>query len=246
MKRLNNFFHKLPCKNNAIINLQETHLGANEVSKLKYQWKWGCLQSPAINNSGGVAILYNESYFDQIIRTKIDHLGRLCAIYAKKDEETYYFLNLYSPNNHYVAEEFINKIDDWLEEAIEYEPLINIVISGDFNVVFNNQIDCVNRNQTCQEKVVVKKLEQLKLKYKMVDSYRHHNTYGGFTWGRDNPSYLRSRLDHILVSKTLADKSISSNVTANPNESDHNLLYTEISLDRVPYGPGITRANAAP
>jgi len=34
LKRLNNFFHKLPFSKNVVINLQETHLNSNELSKL--------------------------------------------------------------------------------------------------------------------------------------------------------------------------------------------------------------------
>jgi len=79
----------------------------------------------------------------------------------------------------------------------------------------------------------------------LIDTYRKSNQYGGFTWGRDNPSYLRSRLDHIFCSKNISNNQISSNVSPLPNESDHRTVYTEFELTRVPYGPGIIRCNAS-
>ena len=118
------------------------------------------------------------------------------------------------------------------------------MINGDFNVIFDETKDSINRNQSKQEKEVVHLVTQIMTKFKLIDLFRHHNSFGGFTWGRDNPSFLRSRLDHTLVSANLADMSIGSTVTCYPNESDHNLVYSEISLDQISYGPGIVRVNA--
>ena len=53
MKRINSFFNQLPCKNNVVICLQETHLNVIECNALDTQWKCGTVQSPAHNNSGG-------------------------------------------------------------------------------------------------------------------------------------------------------------------------------------------------
>ncbi len=78
----------------------------------------------------------------------------------------------------------------------------------------------------------------------IVDTFRSLNGYGGFTWGRDRPSYMRSRLDHIFVSKNLSKSLIASNVNSSPNESDHKTLYSEFEINKVLYGPGIIRANS--
>ena len=48
-----------------IINLQETHL--TDENNLKYQWKWGSVQSPGSSNSCGVAILYNVKYLLKLV-----------------------------------------------------------------------------------------------------------------------------------------------------------------------------------
>jgi len=245
LKRLNNFWHKLPFTKNVIINLQETHYSKKDKSKLEYQWKWGSLQSTTENNSGGVAILYNKSFFDEIIKHKNDQEGRMCALYARKDSDNFFFLNIYAPNNHYDAITFFYEVEKWLIEATEYDSTINIVISGDYNFVFDCGVDSVGRNQSKQERNVVRLFNAITTRFNLIDTYRKSNQYGGFTWGRDNPSYLRSRLDHIFCSKNISNNQISSNVSPLPNESDHRTVYTEFELTRVPYGPGIIRCNAS-
>jgi len=83
----------------------------------------------------------------------------------------------------------------------------------------------------------------IKIRY-LSDSYRVVNSYGGYTWGKNNPTYIRSRLDHILVHKNLACKIKTSNVTYEFNESDHQYLSTEICVSELKYGPGILRVNS--
>ncbi len=161
LKRLNNFWHKLPFAKNVIINLQETHLPKKDKSKLEYQWKWGSHQSTTENNSGGVAILYNKSYFDEIIRCKSDYDGRMCAIYACNENVNYFYLNIYAPNNHYDATTFSYEVERWIIEAVEYDPAINIIILGDFNLVFDLDLDSIGRNQSKQEANVVRLLRCL-------------------------------------------------------------------------------------
>ncbi len=104
LKRINSLFHKLPYKLNCVINLQETHF--TNCSDIKYHWKWGSVVSNGTSNSCGVAILYNSSYFDDILGIDYDSNGRYCALHAAKDEETYLFINVYAPNDHKISIEF--------------------------------------------------------------------------------------------------------------------------------------------
>jgi len=91
LKRLCSQFQKRPFGVNWVLNLQETHLTDKKV--LPYHWKWGDVQSPGSSNSSGVAILYNKSYFDEILGYGSDCEGRFCYLVASKIEETYLFLN---------------------------------------------------------------------------------------------------------------------------------------------------------
>ncbi len=37
---------------------------------------------------------------------------------------------------------------------------------------------------------------------------------------------------------------VASNVNSQPNESDHKVVYSEFEISKIPYGPGIIRANS--
>jgi len=135
-------------------------------------------------------------------------------------------------------------IQSKIEHFVANDPTINLVIAGDFNFVFSPQIDSIGRNQSKKEAELVNVVENFMLNYSLCDSYRVLNNYGGFTWGKNNPKYIRSRLDHILVSKRLSCNIKASTVTYEFNESDHQYLYTELLISEMKYGPGIQRVNA--
>jgi exonuclease III len=243
-KRLINFFRSLSFSQHNVINLQETHLNKSEIKDLDHNWKYGTIQSPANSNSGGVAILYNKTYFDEIISTKALPNGRICSFTARKEEDVYLFLNIYAPNKCIDKMPFYNLIEELLWESVNTHPEVIIVISGDFNLVFDPNTDSINRDQNESEKRVKNYLLEIMGRFNLIDSYRCINRYGGYTWGRDNPKYVRSRLDHILISKKISQNILDSNTYLTPNESDHRLLITEVDLKKIPFGPGIIRVNS--
>ncbi len=242
MKRVFNKLNKLPFKNNCIINLQETHF--TNKTTLPYHWKTGSVQSNGTSSSAGVAILYNSNYFDNIIETDGDGEGRFCSLTCSKEGEIFIFFNIYAPNDHYVSYDFFQRVKEKIQVSQTKYPNSNIFLSGDLNVVFNPNIDSIGRNQTKQEIKVVELLNDIKLLFNLTDCYRKINTYGGFTWGKNNPNYLRSRLDHILASKQIITHIISSSTSPFYNDSDHALVIAEFSIDPISYGPGIIRANS--
>jgi exonuclease III len=245
LKRVSSFLNSLPFKNNCVINLQETHLNINEVNRLNYQWRSGAIHSPSTQASAGVSILYNKSFFDKIISSYHDDNGRICMLTASKDAQIMCFINIYSPNNHNAAIGFYNSIENLIQNEIEKDQSVKFYISGDFNLVLNPHVDSIGRRQTSQEKAAVDKVKLLMTKFKLIDSYRLLNTWGGFTWGRDTPHCLRSRLDMILISKTY-DTNIQESASCKyPNESDHYFLYTALSFESIKYGRGIIRCNAS-
>jgi len=150
LKRVCNRLQKQPFGKNWVFNLQETHL--INISTLQYHWKWGSVQSPGSGNSAGVAILYNKSFFDEILDSGFDNDGRYCYLVASKIEEKYLFLNIYAPNDHYKSQIFFENLTQTIENIINNFPLISIIISGDFNFVFDANLDFVGRNQAKQEK----------------------------------------------------------------------------------------------
>jgi exonuclease III len=242
MKRVLNSLNKLPFRNSTVINLQETHF--SNKSSLPYHWKTGSVQSNGTSASAGVAILYNQSYFDEIVETEEDFDGRFCSLTCLKEGDIFIFYNVYAPNDHYVSYEFYINVKSKIQKNLNKYPNAKIFFSGDLNLIFNPEYDSIGRSQSKQEKKVVSLLDNIKKLYDLEDCYRKTNTYGGFTWGKNNPTYLRSRLDYILASSSITSQIISSTVTPFFNDSDHSLLIAEFSVTSIPYGPGIIRVNS--
>jgi len=242
LKRFMNFVHKQKFNKNAVINLQETHIVNTDT--LKYQWKGEIIQSPGASNSRGVAILFNKEQFDEVISKRKDNEGRFCSFTASKNGRILCFMNVYAPNNHYDSLKFFRTLEEHMLRELDDNSGVSFVISGDLNFVFDSEVDAIGRKTSPQEKKVVEFVKSLMTKFNIIDSYRTMHNWGGYTWGRNNPSYLRSRLDHVLVSALLKENLVQSYSTTTPNESDHSFVYTEIDLGEMDFGPGIKRCNA--
>ena len=242
-KRVNKFLNTVSFKSNSVICLQETHFKLN--NRMKYLWTYGHTQSYCNNGTGGTAILFNASYFDSILKEENDIFGRWSMLTVQKEERTYTVMNVYAPNDKIEALDFFNDIDVKLGENLCEFPLTNITLCGDFNVVLDPSTDSVNRKQTTQEENVVKKLKLIMVKYNLIDTFRVQNTWGGYTWGRNNPEIVRSRLDMILSNNSLVNDLAEVHVTKHPNESDHSFLYAGFTNITSIRGPGIIRCNAS-
>jgi len=242
--RFSNFLKTTNLKNNAVINIQETHLTQIEISRYKNLWGMNNIHSPAIGTSGGVSILYDNNYFDDILETKSFSNGRMCSLIASKGDDLYYFLNVYAPTNVNEKVSFIEEIEKEVYDTSERYPNILMFLSGDFNLVLNCEIDSINRTQTRPEMKASNILKEIMTKFNLIDTYRFINSYGGYTWGRNNPTYVRSRLDLILSSKSFKQNIISSTSISIPHESDHSIVYLELDINLIDFGPGIIRANS--
>ena len=149
------------------------------------------------------------------------------------------------PNCHYKAYEQILKIETLMSVIFDKDSTTTFYISGDFNLVLDPEKDSINRTQTAQEKKYSDKLQSLMIKYNLIDSYRTLNDYGGYTWSRNNPVFIRSRLDYCFISAHLKSRLLMSSIFAQPNESDHQMLVNEFNMDEVKYGPGILKCNSS-
>jgi hypothetical protein len=143
LKRIMNFFLKQKISRKAVINLQETHFHKNDT--LEYHWKHGCVQSLTKNNSGGVAILFNKAYYDEILETRNDNEGRFCSFTASKNDRIFSYINLYAPNDHYKSMKFFEETEILINKIKQKYPTTEIIVSGDFNFVFDNNVDAIGR-----------------------------------------------------------------------------------------------------
>jgi len=116
--------------------------------------------SPSNGARGGVAILYKKGYFDEVTDSYFDANARLCSFTAIKNDEVYFFLSLYAPTEHIHSLQFYNRVEQIIEEQFQKDSHTKFVISGDFNLVLNPEVDSIGRQQTRDEYRAATKLKE--------------------------------------------------------------------------------------
>ena len=114
VRGLSNFKNRTTCnfawyrrQNTNTIFLQETHSTVNNVKQWKAEWCAPSEFAHGRSNSGGVAILFQKGLDCKIIKKLIDPNGRFTSIQAQINDENYFLVNVYGPNNDNQAAQII-------------------------------------------------------------------------------------------------------------------------------------------
>jgi exonuclease III len=185
--------------------MQETH-SCHETHK-KWVEDFGkkntLLFSHGKSNARGVAIGFCGNLDYDLKKSEIDSEGRFIIIEARIKNETYILVNFYNEN------EEVNqlKLFEKLELSLKKFDDINqkeIVLSGDFNFIFDVQLDAVGGNPKLKKNSIARFIK-LKETYDLVDIWRVRNKNAKkyiFTQ-RHATGFLQRRLDFIFVSNGL-------------------------------------------
>ena len=110
------------------------------------------------------------------------------------------FVNIYVPNKIYEQEAFFEKIDRKLVDY-DFDPNRKIIIGGDFNIFFDEDLDCIGGHPKIKQKRV-DIVKDIMLEYDLTDVWRiHHPDEKRFTW-RQPSSSIQRRLDYWLISNS--------------------------------------------
>ena len=87
-------------KQNAnIIFLQETHSTHDKEKQWKAEWGAPLELAHGSSNARGVAILLRNGFNCKIKQKIVDSMGRYLGVEAEINDENYFLLNVYEPNN---------------------------------------------------------------------------------------------------------------------------------------------------
>ena len=133
-------FYWLRRKNYSIFMLQEVHCSENTMSLWAAEWGYKTLFSCCTSAKGGVAILFNNNFDLQLLRTYLDPNGRfiICDITAEKKCKT--IATLYAPNDD-DPNFFLNFFDHLNDFQCD-----EVIIGGDFNLVLDLDMDTKRRS----------------------------------------------------------------------------------------------------
>ena len=181
--------------------LQETYSSTEVENVWQKQWKGNMFFSHGSSHSRGVLILVRDHLDFKLQSFKADVEGRFILLEAIIQETPFLFINIYAPNKCAEQREFFKTIAEEIKSCALAD--YSIVVGGDFNFIFDQEID--GSGGVKKKKDSVKYLEDICLDQDLVDIWRIRNpTDMRFTWRQKSP-IIQRRLDFWLISDTLQE-----------------------------------------
>ena len=222
--------------------LQESY-STPEVEKIwKSQWKGELFFSHGTEHSKGVLILIKNSLEFELKTLKVDQNGRFIILEANVQDHPFLLINLYAPNKTNEQSTFFEEISEELDN-LSLAVDCNIVIGGDFNVIFDPDLDGNGGNPKRKESV--KCIDNMCLTNDLIDIWRIRNpNVKRFTWRQKTP-VIQRRLDFWLVSNGMQED--IDNVDVIPSlKSDHSAIVLSINgIENSPRGPSFWKLNSS-
>ena len=165
-------------------------------------------------NSCGVAIgFYGSKTIEQ--RNKIsDKSGRILLVEATVDDTIFVLINIYNANTESEQLETLLDLVSIIDKVKDIQSE-NIVLGGDFNVIFDISLESLGGNP-CLKKKSIAKLIQIKEKFDLCDIWRIRNPkIKRFTFRQQHISgFIQRRLDYFFLSNLLQESVNKTDILA--------------------------------
>ena len=233
-------------RNKGVIFMQETH----SCSETQKKWIEGfgknnnLLFSHGKSNARGVAIGFCGNLDYELIKTVTDTEGRFLIVEAKINKEIYVLVNFYNENDEANQLKLFEKLEKSLEKFTDMDQK-EMILAGDFNFVFDLQLDADGGNPKLKKNSIARFLKS-KEKYDIIDIWRVRNKNAKkYTFRqRHATGILQRRLDFIFVSNKL-QYSIKDVEIGTAFASDHSPLKMSVMAanNDNQKGPGFWKFN---
>jgi len=193
--------------------------------------------SPGSSKSCGCLILYRPVL--SFVNSWVDAEGRFLQCEFVFREKSFRVVSLYAPNRNPARDQFLDRVVEWVD------PSIPTVLCGDFNTVFDRQVDRVGSVGDDVSRESTLALVRLFEACCATDIWRYlHPSSSGFTWTRPDGS-VSSRIDLVGCPFVWVSSVLSCDIYPCPF-SDHCALVFSVSVpDVVPPGPGLWKLNTS-
>ena len=229
-------FTYLKDSNCDIFLLQETHSTKNTAKCWTSEWGSKAIYSHGVSNSRGVCILFRKDQWKvtEIVR---DINGRYIVCKLTIGEDSYGIVNVYgfADKDH---PELFHEISTTMQ-SIKCDYWIT---GGDFNVTLDNELDRYGSSVNPKPNATISVLNLIE-EFDLIDIWRNNHPYDKkYTWFKRKPRLACSRLDFLLISECLANKTNKTEILL-CTVSDHSMVTVEIETDMTKRGPGVWRFN---
>lgn len=206
-----------------IFLIQESHSIKGDSNIWQNEWGGKIVFAHGSSSSRGVCILFNPALSVNFINIKSDTNGRYIIIDAMIHSKSITIICVYAPNID--SPSFF----DSLSAEICNFACENVVMGGDFNLVFDLQLDKIGGVQQTNFRARDQCLDLMN-RHGLIDVWRERNPHAKvYTWSSNITVGIHCRFDFFLISSHLI-KCIS-NVTISPSlQSDHRLVNCNLQL----------------
>jgi len=229
-------------KNVDVLMLQETHSERSMERIWTSQWAGShAIFAHGATNARGVCILMNKGLKIETEMQSTDEDGRWIVWKGKLQESNFFIMNIYAPNQTCEQVKFLKQTYDLLVE--HYDPDYQLVLGGDFNVVFDPKMD-KKGGSFSNRRNVVQMIKNIASDYGLIDAWRTKNPYKHqYTWEQNSPP-VKCRLDYFLMSTDLLQVTTYCSIAPDAPGSDHKALMLKLQGDKfVVRGPGLWKLN---
>ena len=193
--------------------------------------------SPGSKKSCGCVVLFRPTL--SLVQSWADEEGRLLQCEFSFCDQSFCVILLYAPNRNPVRNQFLEQLAD------EVDPSIPTLLCGDFNTVFDRNLDCSGSDSSDTWRESSAALATLFESCCCIDAWRYlHPTSAGFSWTRPDGSI--SSLIGLIRRPYIWVSSMSSCDFVSCPYSDHcAVLFSVFVPGIVPPVPGLWKLNAS-
>ena len=218
------------------ILIQESHSSLNDEKFWLNEWGGKILFSHGSTTSKGVCILFSPHLYVDILKYSICKFGRYLIVDVKYCDCVLTVVGVYGPNNDNPAffREMFNDLYNFQGDSI--------IMAGDFNFVFNLDLDKVGGLRQTNFKAREECLSLMSA-YNLVDIWREKNPLSKhYSWSSNITPGIHCRLDFFLVSRSIEQAAVD--VSFSPGiQSDHSFIALSVVYTPIKRGPGYWKFN---
>ena len=224
--------------------LQETYSSVEDEKFWNTHWKGKMLFSHGSHHSKGTLVLIKQGLDFEQKSVLCDPNGRFIILEAVVQGTPVLFVTIYARNKIHEQEAFFKKIDRKLDEY-DFDPNRKVIMDGDFNIFFDEDLDCIGGHPKIKQKSV-DIVKDIMLAYELTDVWRiRHPDKKRFTWRQPNSSIQR-RLDYWLISNSSQEDIFATDIipAIKTDRSAITLNFKKIAEHKP--GPSYWKFNSSP
>ena len=219
-----------------VVCLQETHCSSvEECTRWFSATGLSCVASVGSSHSCGTVVLFRPRL--SLVRSWTDNAGRFVQCELSLQSTLFRVACIYAPNRNPARDDFFADVETHVD------PSVPTLLCGDFNAVFDRQLDRVGSDPSVTVRESSATLSGLFAACCVLDIWRFlHRTQNCFTWSRWN-GLVASRIDLFGVPFSWVP-AVSTCDILPFSFSDHCAVHLSVSVpETIVPGPGLWKLN---